>query len=186
MRKIVILFFLVWSFLTGCKEVERPDGPYGWYFLESLTTSIPVDFKNSGQQTIEHIDNFSTCGGSDFSIEWRLNKLTPIMDFDNFRFVERKNEITKKKEIIMGCGLTRRIVELRENGNIELRFYGGEQGFSNDPKQFDYKIEVKSLEYFSENKTIRLVAHQELYDFTSEEFVETEITYLFKYGGPLN
>ncbi len=182
--KNIVFLFLVWSFLSGCKEVERPDGPYGWYYLESLTTSIPIDFKNSGQQTTEHIDNFSTCGGSDYSIYWRLNKLTPVMDFHTFIFIERENEITKEKEILRGCGLTRRIVDLRENGNIELRHYGGEGSISNNPNQFDNKIEVKSLEYFSENKTIRHVALQELYDFTSEEFVETEITYLYKYGGP--
>ncbi len=113
MRKIVIPFFLVWSFLTGCKEEERPDVPYGLYFAESVTTSIPINFTNSGQQTTEHKDNFSWCGSSDFSIEWRLNKLTPVMDFDYFVFVERENEITKEKEIIRGCGITRRIVDLR-------------------------------------------------------------------------
>lgn len=186
MRKIVIPFFLVCSFLTGCKEEEKPDVRYGVYLAESVTTLIPIDFTNSGQQTIEHIDNISTCGGSDFSIYWRLNKLTPVMGFHTFMFVERENEITKKKAIIRGCGFTQRIVDLKDNGSLDLRFYGGEGGFSNDPRQLDFKFEVKSLEYFSVNKTILLVTQQELYDFTSEEFVETEITYLFKHEWPVN
>lgn len=186
MRKIVIPFFLVCSFLTGCKEEEKPDVRYGVYLAESVTTLIPIDFTNSGQQTIEHIDNISTCGGSDFSIYWRLNKLTPVMGFHTFMFVERENEITKKKAIIRGYGFTQRIVDLKDNGSLDLRFYGGEGGFSNDPKQFLDQFEVKSLEYFPDEKSIRLVTQQELYDFTSEEFVETEITYLFKHEWPVN
>lgn len=184
MRKIAILSFLVWSFLSGCKEEERPDEWYGWYYAESVTTPTPVNFTNSGQQTTEHVDNLKTCGGSDFSIYWRMNKLTPVMSFYTFMFIERENEISKEMEILRGCGFTQRIVDLKENGNLELRYYGGEEGIPNDPKQFISQFEVKSLEYFSENKTIRLVTQQELYDFTSEEFIETELTYLYKYVAP--
>lgn len=108
------------------------------------------------------------------------------MGFHTFMFVERENEITKKKAIIRGCGFTQRIVDLKDNGSLDLRFYGGEGGFSNDPKQFLDQFEVKSLEYFPDEKSIRLVTQQELYDFTSEEFVETEITYLFKHEWPVN
>ncbi len=185
MRKIIFLFFLGCSFLTGCKEEEKPDGPYGIYVAESITTSIPVDFTNSGEQTTEHIANFSWCGPGKFSIEWRLNKQTPIMDFDTFMFWYQVDEITKDREIIRGCGFTRRIVDLKENGSLDLRFYGGEEGFLNDPKQFLYQFEVKSLEYFPENRTIRLVTQQEVYDFSLEKFVKTEITYLLNYAGPV-
>lgn len=185
MRNIAIPFLLVCSFLTGCKEEEKPDVRYGVYLAESVTTLIPINFTNSGQQTTEHVDNISTCGDSEYSIYWRLNKLTPVMGFHTFMFIERENEITKEMEILRGCGFTQRIVDLKENGNLELRYYGGEEGIPNDPKQFLDQFEVKSLEYFPDEKSIRLVTLQELYDFTSEEFVETEITYLFKQVWPV-
>lgn len=59
MRKIAILYVLSLNFLIGCKEDEKPDGPFGVYVVESITTSIPVDFTNSDQQSTEHKANFS-------------------------------------------------------------------------------------------------------------------------------
>lgn len=184
MRKIAFPFVLVLFSLIGCKEEEKPDGPYGVYVAESISTAIPVDFTNSGEQTTEHVANFSWCGTGEFSIEWRLNKQTPIMDFDTFLFIERVDEKTKEKQILRGCGFTRRIVELKENGELELNFFGDEGILSTNPKQFLYQFEVNSLEYFPADKSIRMVTYQQLYDFFSEEFVETEMTYLFTYAGP--
>ena len=66
-----------------------------------------------------------------------------------------------------------------------MRFFGGEEAFSTDPKRFLYQFEVKSLYYFSDDKSIRMVTYQQVYDFFSEEYVETEITYLFSYAGPV-
>lgn len=184
MRKIATLYILSLIFLIGCKEEEKPDGPYGVYVAESITTAIPVDFTNSGEQSTEHVANFTWCGTGGFSIEWRLNRQTPIMDFDTFMFWDRVDEITKEVEIIRGCGFSRRIVALKENGELELNFFGDEGIFSTNPKRFLYQFEVKSLEYFPDDKSIRMVTDQQLYDFFSEEYVETEITYLFNYAGP--
>lgn len=184
MRKISVLFVFTLLLQTGCKEEEKPDSPYGVYIVESITTAIPVDFTNSGQQTTEHIANFSWCGTGKFSIEWRLNKQTPIMDFDTFLFIERVDEKTKEKQILRGCGFTRRIVELKENGELELNFFGDLGIWSNNPKQIDFKFEIRSLKYLPADKSIRMVTYQQLYDFFSEEFVETEMTYLFTYAGP--
>jgi hypothetical protein len=186
MRKIAIPFVLVWFFLVGCTEEEKPEGPYGWYYVESVSTSIPIDFTNSGQQTTEHIDSFSWCGSSPFSIAWRLNKLTPVMDFDYFSFFERENEITMEKEIFRGCGITRRIVEIKEDNQLILRWFGGKSDFTDDPRDIDFEFKVKSISYLPEEKSLRLVAQQELFDFTSEEFVEAEVVYSFKFGGQLN
>lgn len=184
MRRIAFLFIL-FSFI-GCKEEEKPlIDPYGIYVVESMVSSIPVDFTNSGEQITEHVANFVWCGTGEFSIEWRLNKQTPIMDFDTFLFVDRVNPKTQEKEIIKGCGFTRRIVNLKEDGELELRFFGGEEGFSSNPNIFRYQFEVKNLEYFSDDKAIRMVTYQQLYDFFFEEYVETEITYLFSYAGPV-
>jgi hypothetical protein len=186
MRKITFPFILGLFFLIGCKEEEKPIGPpYGLYDVESVTTSIPVDFTNSGEQTTEHLANFSWCGTGKFSIEWRLNKQTPIMDFDTFMFWEWVNEKTKEKEILKGCGFSRRIVYLKENGELELKFFGGEEVISNNPERFLNQFVVKNLDYFPANRSIRMVTYQQLYDFFSEEFVESEITYLFKFAGPV-
>lgn len=106
------------------------------------------------------------------------------MDFDTFMFWDRVDEITKEKEIIRGCGFSRRIVALKENGEVELKYFGDEESISNNPKQFLYQFEVKSLEYFPDDKSIRMVTYQQVYDFFLEEFVETEITYLFSFAGP--
>lgn len=184
MRKIAFPFVLVLFSLIGCEEEEKPDGPYGVYVAESIITSIPVDFTNSGEQTTEHVANFSWCGNGEFSIEWRLNRQTPIMDFDTFMFWDRVDEITKEKEIIRGCGFSRRIVDLKENGELELNFFGDLGIWSNNPKQIDFTFEIRSLEYIPDDKSIRMVTNQQLYDFFSEEYVETEITYLFYYAGP--
>lgn len=184
MRNIVIPFVLVLFSLVGCAEEEKPEGPYGVYVAESISTAIPVDFTNSGEQTTEHVANFSWCGNGEFSIEWRMNRQIPIMDFDTFMFWDRVDEITKEVEIIRGCGFTRRIVDLKENGDLELRYFGDEEVISNNPKKFLYQFELRSLEYFPSDKSMRMVTYQQLYDFFSEEYVETEITYLFNYAGP--
>lgn len=147
---------------------------------------MPIDFTNSGQKTTEHLDKLPFGGKEGFSIEWRLKKATPVMDFDYFLMTDKVDKISMEKEIVWGWGKIRRIVEYVEGNPLEIRSYGGEEGISNDPKRFLYQFEVKSLEYFPDKRTIRLVAQQELFDFTSQEFVETEITYLFKYGGPVN
>jgi hypothetical protein len=186
MRKIAVPFVLVLFLLIGCKEEEKPDSPYGVYIAESITTAIPVDFTNSGEQTTEHIANFSWCGSGKYSIEWRLNKQTPVMDFDTFLFIEGVDEITKEKQIIRGCGFTRRIVSLKENGELELDFFGDQGIWSNNPKQIDFKFEIRSLKYLPAEKSIRMVTYQQLYDFFLEEFIETEMTYLFAYEGPFN
>lgn len=184
MRKIVFPLVLVLISLIGCSEEEKPESQYGVYLVESMTSAIPVDFTKSGEQTTEHVANFSWCGPSGFSIEWRLNKQTPIMDFDTFLFADWVDEITKEVEIVQGCGFTRRIVALNENGELELGFFGEEGIFSTNPKSFLYQFEVKSLEYFPEDKSIRMVTHQQLYDFFLEAYVETEMTYSFAYAGP--
>lgn len=186
MRKTAALFGLILFFLLGCKEEEKPDGPYGVYILESITTSIPVDFMNSGEQTTEHITNFSVCGKGGFSIEWRLNRQTPVMDFKTFTFSELRDKITNEVEIITGCGFNRRIVVLKENGELDLNFFGDRGIWSNNPKQIDFEFEIRSLEYFPDDKSIRMVTYQQLYDFFSKEYVETELTYLFGYEGPFN
>jgi hypothetical protein len=184
MRKITFLF-VIFSFI-GCTEEEKPvNDPYGRYAVESIVSSDPVDFTNSGEQITEHVNHFLWCGTGVFSIEWRMNKQTPIMDFDTFIFMDRVNPETQEKEIIKGCGSTRRIVKLKEDGELELRFFGGKGAFSTNPNIFLYQFEVKSLEYFSDDKAIRMVTYQQLYDFFSEEYVETEITYLFSYAGPV-
>lgn len=184
MRKIAILFVLIPIILIGCKEEEKPDGPYGVYLIDSITTAIPVDFTNSGEQTTEHDANFPLCGPSGFSIEWRLNKETPVMDFDTFLFVDRVDEITKELEIIRGCGITRRIVELKENGELELKFFGDVGVWSTNPKQIDFQFEIRSLTYFPDDKSIRMETYQQLYDFFTQEYIETEMTYFFAYEGP--
>jgi hypothetical protein len=186
MRKIAALIVLISLFLIGCQEEEKPDSQYGIYLVESISTAIPVDFTNSGEQTTKHDANFSLCGPNGFSIEWRLNRETPVMDFDTFLFVDKVDEITKELEIIRGCGITRRIVELKENGELELKFFGDVGVWSNSPNQIDFKFEVKNLEYFPEDKTIRMDTYQELYDFFLEEYVETEVTYIFSFEGPFN
>jgi hypothetical protein len=107
------------------------------------------------------------------------------MDFDTFLFVDRINPKTQEKEILKGCGFSRRIVNLKEDGELELGFFGGEGAFSSDPKSFLFQFEVKSLEYFSDGRSIRMVTHQQVYDFFSDEYVETEMTYLFSYAGPV-
>jgi hypothetical protein len=186
MRIITFFLILVLFSFIGCKEEEKPlNGPYGIYAVESMVSSIPVDFTNSGKQITEHVANFIWCGTGEFSIEWHLNKQTPIMDFDTFLFVDRINPKTQEKEILKGCGFTRRIVNLKEDGELELRFFGGEEAVSSNPKNFLYQFEVKSLEYFPDDKSIRMVTYQQVYDFFSEEYVETEISYLFSYSGPV-
>jgi hypothetical protein len=186
MRNSWILFLLISFYLSGCKEEEKPDGPYGIYLVQSISTAIPVDFTNSGEQTTEHDANFPLCGPSGFSIRWELNKETPVMDFDTFLFVDRVDEITKELEIIRGCGITRRIVELKENGEIELKFFGDVGVWSTNPRQIDFQFEIRSLTYFPDGKTIRMDTYQELYDFFLEEYVETEVTYKFSFEGPFN
>lgn len=186
MRQVVFLFFIVWIFLFACKEEETAEVPYGFYVVESITSSIPVDFTNSGQQTTDHLENFFWCSTSDYSISWFLNRQTPVIDIYTFGFFERVNEITKEKEIVMGCGLSRRIVYLMENGNLDLTFWGDEGGLSNDPNQFLSWFEIQSLEYFQVEKKIKMVTNQVVYDFILERFVEVEITYSFTYSGPLN
>ncbi|OOG76769.1 hypothetical protein [Algoriphagus sp. A40] len=186
MRKIATLFVPILIFLNGCKEEERPNVPYGLYLAESVTTPIPLDFTNSGQQTTEHIDRMPFGGKDGYRINWRLNKSTPVMDFDYFSVIEQVDKVSMEREIIWLWGNIRKIVGSGEGNNLELTWYGGDQGFTNDPKQFDYKFGVKSLEYFQENRMIRLVAQQEVYDFFLEKFVEVEITYSFTYSGPLN
>jgi hypothetical protein len=187
MRKIDILIVLFLILLLGCKEEESPDGPYGMYEVESIISSFPVDFMKTGQQTTEHIEGFSWCSTSKFSISWGLlSGQTPVMDIYNFIFIETIDEITREKEIIMGCGLARRIVNLRENGNFEIRFWGGEVGSLRDPNQLQYMFDVLSLEYFQLDKKIRMVTKQVVYDFTLEKFVEVEMTYWFDYSGPLS
>jgi hypothetical protein len=124
MSKFSILFVFTLLFLIGCKEKEKPDGPYGVYVAESISTAIPVDFTNSGEQSTEYLANFSWCGNGEFSIEWRLNKQTPVMDFDTFTFSELRDKSTNEVEIIRGCGSSRRIVSLQENGELELDFFG--------------------------------------------------------------
>ncbi len=110
MRKIAFLLILVLFSFIGCKEEEKPlTHPYGIYKVESMVSAIPVDFTNSGEQITEHVANFSWCGTGEFSIEWRLNKQTPVMDFDTFIFFDRVNEKTKEREIFRGCGFTRSI-----------------------------------------------------------------------------
>ncbi len=184
MRKIASFYVLTLIFLIGFQEEEKPDGPYGVYVVESITTAIPVDFTNSGEQTTEHIPKFSWCGTGRFSIEWRLNKQTPVMDFKTFTFLDRVDKITNEVEIIRGCGFNRRIVALKENGELELNFFGDMGIWSNNPKQIDFKFEIRRLEYFPDDKSIRMVTYQQVYDFFLEEFVETEITYLFSFAGP--
>ncbi len=186
MRKIAFLLILISFCFIGCMEEEKPlTDPYGIYAVESMVSAIPVDFTDSGEQITEHAANFLMCGPGEFSIEWHLNKQTPIMDFDTFAFWDWVNPKTQEKEIIKGCGFSRRIVNLTEDGELELRFFGGEEAFSNDPKSFLYQFEVKSLEYFPDDKSIRMVTFQQVYDFFSNEYVETEITYLFSYAGPV-
>ncbi|WP_194775565.1 hypothetical protein [Pararhodonellum marinum] len=186
MRKIAFLLILVLFSFIGCMEEEKPlTHPYGIYEVESMVSSIPVDFTNSGEQITEHVANFSWCGTSEFSIVWRLNKQTPVMDFNTFMFWDRVDEITNEREIFRGCGLTRRIVDLKEDGELGLKFFGNEGIFSDDPKRLLHQFEIKSLAYFPEDKSIRMETYQRLYDFFSEEYVETEITYLFSYAGPV-
>lgn len=186
MRQVVFLFFLIGIFLAGCQEEEKPDSPYGVYVVESIASSIPLDFTNSGQQTTDHVQNFSWCGTSNYSISWFLNRQTPVIDIYTFGFFERLDEITNEKKIVMGCGLSRRIVYLIENGNLDLTFWGDEGGLSNDPNQFLSWFEIQSLEYFQVDKKIKMVTNQVVYDFTLERFVEVELTYSFTYSGPLN
>jgi hypothetical protein len=186
MRNSWILFLLISFYLSGCKEEEKPDGPYGIYLVQSISTAIPVDFTNSGEQTTEHFDNFSWCGTGEFSLEWRLNKQTSVMDFRTFFFFDGVNEITKEKEIFKGCGLVSRIVSLNQNGDLELSFFGDEGIFSNNPKQIDHNFEVRKLEYFQDGKSIRMVTYQLVYDFFSKEYVKNEMTYQFTYVGPFS
>jgi hypothetical protein len=186
MRIIAFLLMLALFSFTGCMEEEKPlPEPYGIYAVESMVSSIPVDFTNSGEQITEHVANFEWCGTGGFSIDWRLNKQTSVMDFDTFLFVDRINPTTQEKEILKGCGFSRRIVNLKEDGELELGFFGGEGAFSSDPKSFLFQFKVKSLAYFSEDRSIRMVTHQQVYDFFSDAYVETEMTYLFSYAGPV-
>lgn len=83
-------------------------------------------------------------------------------------FWEREDKITKEKEIIRGCGFTRRIVDQKENGELELKYFGDEEIISNNPKRFLHQFEVKSLKYFPDDKSIRMVTYQQLYDFFSK------------------
>lgn len=106
------------------------------------------------------------------------------MDFDYFSFVEWYNEESMEDEIIMGCGITRRIVKLGENNSLELDFYGNEGIYYDEPNLIDTNFEVKKLEYFPSDQSILLVAQQRVYEFVSKEFIDTEITYRFKFGGP--
>ncbi|WP_111671772.1 hypothetical protein [Algoriphagus litoralis] len=186
MKKIELPLVLVLFALIGCQEEEKPDSQYGIYLVESISTAIPVDFTNSGEQTIEHDANFPLCGPSGFSIAWRMNKQTPVMDFDTFTFSELRDKSTNEVEIIRGCGITRRIVELKENGELELKFFGDVGVWSTNPKQIDFQFEIRSLTYFPDEKTIRMDTYQQLYDFFLEEYVETEVTYIFSYEGPFN
>ncbi|MBN7816881.1 hypothetical protein [Algoriphagus pacificus] len=185
MRKITFLFGLF--SLIGCSmELEKPlMDPYGIYTVESMVSSIPVDFSDTGEQITEHAASFLMCGPGEFSIEWRLNKQTPIMDFDTFMFWDWFNPKTEEWEIIKGCGFSRRIVNQKENGDLELMFYGGEGAYSTNPKSFLSQFEVLSLDYFPEDKSIRMETRQQVYDFFTEEYVETEIDYLFYFSGPV-
>ncbi|NVK49395.1 MAG: hypothetical protein HWE09_06475 [Cyclobacteriaceae bacterium] len=173
-------------FLSACTKIDLPtiqEESYGIYFAESITTAIPIDISRSGRQTTEHIDDFSYCS-EHYSIEWRLNKETPIMDFDYFNFLEWFNEKTMEDEIIMGCGVTRRIVKLGENNSLELSFFGDDGIYYTDPNKIDTHFKIISLEFFQRQQSIKLVAQQQFYDFVTEEFVETEVTYRFKFGSP--
>lgn len=107
------------------------------------------------------------------------------MEFDYFLMFEYEDRISSKKEIGCGWGKIRRKVRYTNGKPLEIRFYGGEEGISDDPKHFLYQFEVKSLEYLPENKTILLVAQQEVYDFSLENFVENEIAYTFNYARPV-
>ncbi|WP_139162778.1 hypothetical protein [Algoriphagus faecimaris] len=180
-------FFLLALFLiSGCTKIDLPtiqEAPYGVYHAESISTIIPIDFSRSGRLITEHIDDFSYCSEY-FSIEWRLNKETPIMDFDYFSFVEWYNEETMEDEIIMGCGITRRIVKLGENNSLELNFFGDDGTYFTDPYSIDTYFKIKRLEFFPRQESINLVADQQFYDFVTEEFVETEVTYRFEFGSP--
>ncbi|TNF41739.1 MAG: hypothetical protein EP311_06625 [Cytophagales bacterium] len=168
MKKIGV--FLVWMgfLLAACQEEEKPNSPYGVYVVESITSSVPVDFTNSGEQTTDHLENFSWCSSSDYSISWFLNRQTPVIDIYTFGFFERVDEISKEKKIVLGCGLSRRIVYLIENGNLDLTFWGDEGGLSNDSNQFLSWFEILSLEYFQVEKKIKMVTNQVVYDFTLE------------------
>ncbi|SFH06524.1 hypothetical protein SAMN04487988_11527 [Algoriphagus hitonicola] len=173
-------------FLSSCTKIDLPDiqeEPYGVYNAVSITTAIPIDFSRSGRQTTEHIDDFSYCSEF-FSIEWRLNKETPIMDFDYFDFHRWYNEEIMEEETIMGCGVTRRIVHLGKNNSLELSFFGDDGTYYTDPNRIDTYFKIKSLEFFQRQKSIKLVAQQQFYDFVTEEFVETEVTYRFEFGSP--
>jgi hypothetical protein len=186
MKKIAFLLILVSFSFVGCMEAEKPlTVPYGIYAVESMVSAIPVDFTDSGVQITEHAANFLMCGPGEFSIEWRLNKQTPIMDFDTFTFWDWVNPKTQEWEILKGCGFSRRIVTLKEDGELELMFFGGEGSVSSNPYNFLYQFDVKNLEYFPGDKSIRMVTDQQVYDFFSEEYVKTEFTYLFSYSGPV-
>lgn len=186
MRKKFSLLVFTLFFLSACTKIDLPtiqEEPYGIYFAESITTAIPIVISRSGRQTTEHIDDFSYCS-EHYSIEWRLNKETSIMDFDYFNFLEWFNEKTMEDEIIMGCGVTRRIVKLGENNSLELSIFGDDGTYYTDPYRIDTYFKIKKLEFFPRQESINLVADQQFYDFVTEEFVETEVIYRFKFGAP--
>lgn len=186
MKKLLFSLFLGLFFLVGCQEMEKPlDEPYGYYDAVSATTSVPIDFTNSGQKRTEHLDHFPLSEKEKFSIVWRLNKSTPVMDFDTFLMIEGEDPITKEKEILWGWGITRKIIDYGAGSTLEIRDFGEDRGIDNDPKRFYYGFEVKSLNYDPEAKKIQMVTLQELYDFDEEKFKTTEITYLFVYAGPV-
>ncbi|WP_288373740.1 hypothetical protein [uncultured Algoriphagus sp.] len=184
-NNFLLLVFAIF-FLSACTKSELPDiqeQPFGVYNAVSITIAIPIDISRSGRQTTEHIDDFSYCSEF-YSIEWRLNKETPIMDFDYFDFHKWYNEETKEEETIMGCGITRRIVQLGANNSLELSFFGDDGTYYTDPYRIDTYFKIKKLEFFPRQESINLVADQQFSDFVSEEFVETEVTYRFEFGSP--
>lgn len=187
MRRITYSIILALFFLTGCiqEEDNMLAEPYGIYAVKSMVSSIPVDFTQTGEQKTEHAADFTWCGPSDFAIEWRLNKQTPIMDFETFKFWDWINPKTEEFEIIKGCGYSRRIVNLKANGELELGFFGGEGANAAAPASVLDVTEIKSLAYFPNEKSIRMVTLQTVYDFILEEYIETEFSYHFTYSGPV-
>ncbi|WP_297335470.1 hypothetical protein [Algoriphagus sp.] len=187
MGKNLALLVLPLVLMSGCTKIDLPsiqEAPYGIYHAESIITPIPIDFSRSGRLVTQHINDFSY-GSKYFSIEWRLNKETPIMDVDYFKFAEWYNEETMEDEIILDCcGMTRRIVKLGETNSLELSFNGNDGAYYQDPYLINTNFELKKLEYSPNEQGILLVAQQQVYEFVSEEFMDIEITYRFKFGEP--
>ncbi|MCR9084467.1 MAG: hypothetical protein NXH89_18705 [Cyclobacteriaceae bacterium] len=186
MRNVLSFFVLIFLLFSACTKTELPDiqqRPFGVYNAVSISTAIPIDISRSGRQTTEHIDDFTYCSEF-YSIEWRMNKETPIMDFDYFNFLRWYNERIMEEETIMGCGVTRRIVQLGANNSLELSFFGDDGTYYTDPYRIDTYFKIKKLEFFPRQESINLVADQQFYDFVTEEFVETEVTYSFEFGSP--